>query len=821
MIRTDFLKKIIISSFFLACFFSFSFAQKSSEYASFVEDMESNKGYFNFYYDAESDELFLEVDKLETEFLYVNSLATGIGSNDIGLDRGQLGRERVVKFVKAGPKLLLVQPNLDYRADSENSYERESVEQAFAQSVLWGFKILKQEKGKYLVNATDFLLQDAHDVGRTLRKAKQGSYSVDKGRSALYIKRTKAFPENTEFETTLTFSGDPEGYDIRSVTPTPSAVTVREHHSFIKLPDSGYEPREFDPRAGYFEISYQDYATPIDQTLVKRFITRHRLEKKNPGAAVSEPVVPIVYYLDRGAPEPVRSALMEGASWWNQAFEAAGYKNAFRVELLPEDADPMDVRYNLIQWVHRSTRGWSYGGGITDPRTGEIIKGHVSLGSLRVRQDFLIATGLLSPYDGKGTSEEAKEMALARLRQLAAHEVGHTLGLAHNYTASMDGRASVMDYPHPKVEIENGMLNLADAYDNKIGAWDKVSITYGYQDFPEGTNEKQALDKILMDAYQDQHLSFLSDQDARPQSSANPRAHLWDNGSNAAKELEHVLEVRKIALEGIGENSIPEGRPVNEIEDVLAPIYFYHRYQTEAAVKVIGGLDYTYAVKGDGQQPTAMVDSSEQKEALQAVLKTLDANALTLPESLLRELPPRPLGYYRTRENIKSKTGLTFDPVSVAESSAEMTVSLLLNPARANRLVEHHARNNEQPGLGYVIDELLHSTIWASHAKGLEREVQHAINAVTLDQMMQLAVSKEASFQTSAITWNKLKILEKEVQKALSSAKGENETAALTYTIHKLNKFFEDPEEWEHKEVLSPPDGSPIGTGQFNCGTDD
>lgn len=318
---------------------SFSQAQKTSQYASFVKEMKENKGFFTFYYDSEDDELFLEVEKLNTEFLYINSLATGIGSNDIGLDRGQLGRERVVKFIKAGPKLLLIQPNLDYRADSDNVYEKESVEQAFAQSVLWGFKILKSEKGKYLVNATDFLIRDAHNVSGTLKRNKQGNYKVDKSRSALYPKRTKSFPENTEFEATLTFTGKPEDYDIRSVTPTSTAITVRQHHSFVQLPDDDYEPRVFDPRAGYFPLSYQDYATPIDKPLVKRFITRHRLEKKDPGANVSEAVEPIVYYLDRGAPEPVRSALMEGALWWNQAFEAAGYKNAFKVELFPEGAD--------------------------------------------------------------------------------------------------------------------------------------------------------------------------------------------------------------------------------------------------------------------------------------------------------------------------------------------------------------------------------------------------------------------------------------------------------------------------------------------------
>jgi len=792
-------------------------AQKSSDYSMFVKDMENNNGYFNFYYDVKSDELFIEVDKLDTEFLYVNSLATGIGSNDIGLDRGQLGQTRVVKFVKVGSKLLLVQINLDYRADSDNSYEKESVEQAFAQSVLWGFKILKEEKGKFLVNATEFLLQDAHDVSGTLKRNNQGNYQVDKSRSALYLKRTKAFPNNTEFEAIITFTGSSEGYNIRSVTPSSNAVTVRQHHSFIQLPDDNYKPREFDPRAGYFVLTYQDYASPIDEPLVKRFITRHRLQKKNPEAAISEPVEPIIYYLDRGAPEPIRSALMEGASWWNQAFEAAGYKNAFKVELLPEGADPMDVRYNLIQWVHRSTRGWSYGSSVTDPRTGEIIKGHVSLGSLRVRQDFLIATGLLSPYGQEGGSDEMKEMALARLRQLAAHEVGHTLGLAHNYTASMDDLSSVMDYPHPRVNIVEGKLNLNNAYDNKIGAWDKVSIAYGYQDFVEGVDEGDELNTLLLNAYQKQNLSFLSDQDARPQSSANPRAHLWDNGNNAAKELEHVLKVRAIALANLGSNTIQNGRPLAEIEEALAPIYFFHRYQTEAATKVVGGLDYTYAVKGDNQTPTQLIDPELQNQALKAVLHTLASSVLTLPESLLKELAPRPLGYSRTRENIKSNTGLTFDPISAAESSAKMTVALLLNPARANRLVEHHARDANQPSFNYVLDQLVNATIKFSKQRGLQREVQHVINVVVLNELMKLAVGSSSSSQTKAIVIFTLKNLQKDFENYLSSEKDINERASLVYMIHEITNFFENPNHWIEAETLPLPDGSPIGTIELNC----
>ena len=387
-----------------------------------IRGMQAMPGFFNLYWDARAGKVWLEIAKFDSEFLYVASLAAGIGSNDIGLDRGQFGDlepnapspEHLVRFERVGPKVLLVEKNLGYRAVTKNADEQRSVEEAFARSILWGFKVEAEEDGRVLVDATAFLLNDAHGVAEKLKAKKQGTYKVDDARSAIYLPLTKSFPKNTEFEATLTFAGEPEGDWIRSVTPTPKAVTVREHHSFVELPNDDYEPRVFDPRSGYYPMSYADYATPIQEPLVKRFIQRHRLRKKDPAAAMSEPVEPIVYYVDRGAPEPIKSALIEGASWWNQAFEAAGYEGAFQVQELPEGVDPMDLRYNVIEWVHRSTRGWSYGVSIIDPRTGEIIKGHVSLGSLRVRQDFLLAQGLVEAYAQWRDARSASARALAR-----------------------------------------------------------------------------------------------------------------------------------------------------------------------------------------------------------------------------------------------------------------------------------------------------------------------------------------------------------------------------------------------------------------------
>ena len=774
-------------------------------------------GFIDFIYNEKLDVIKLEINKLDDEFLYVNSLAAGIGSNDIGLDRGQLGGERVVKFIKAGNKLLLVQPNYGYRAISDNTDEVRAVDEAFAQSVLWGFVIESEVNGKYTINATDFLMQDAYDVSGTLSRTKQGTYKPDRTRSAFYLPRTKGFPQNTEFESILTFTGTAKGNYIRSVAPSSNSITVRQHHSFVQLPDNKFEPRAFDSRSGYFGMSFMDYATPISENIVKRFINRHRLVKKNPNAEVSEAVEPIIYYLDRGAPEPVRSALMDGARWWNQAFEAIGFKDAFQVKLLPEGADPLDVRYNVIQWVHRSTRGWSYGGGVFDPRTGEIIKGHVTLGSLRVRQDFLIAEGLLAPYEnGTTVPKEMEEMAISRLRQLAAHEVGHTIGLAHSYTSSTEGRASVMDYPHPLAEIEDGKIVLNNAYDDKIGAWDKVAIAYGYQDFKDGTNEKEALNDIVQNGIKS-GLTFLSDQDARPQGGAHPYAHLWDNGQNAYNELNRVMDVRALALKNFGENNIRNGVPYANLEEVLVPIYFFHRYQVEAAVKYIGGLNYRYALRGDGQLITEFVPKVEQEKALNALIGTIQPEALALSEALLKMIPPRPLGYDRTKELANIRTSLTFDALGIAEGAADITYGLIFHPSRAGRLVEYSARSTDQLSLENTIDAFIAAT-WKSERKsGYLLELQHVSENAFIESLFRLGVNDRASDQVHAIVNMKLDELSTWLKSNSATAKTFGDKAHMKWAANRVDLYKKNPSRFEIKGRLDPPAGSPIGMG-FSCG---
>ncbi|HKW57502.1 MAG TPA: zinc-dependent metalloprotease [Candidatus Acidoferrum sp.] len=792
--------------------------------------MKKFDGYFNLYWDAKQGKLWLEIDKWDTDFLYQSGLPAGIGSNDIGLDRGQLGATRIVRFARSGPKILLIQKNLEYRAVSNDPDERRAVRDSFAESALWGFTIAAEETVHVqsdivhaLVDATDFFLRDAHNIPATLRREKQGNYKLDPSRCFINPPPvTKNFPLNTEVESTLTFAGEDPGPWVRQVTPSPESITVREHHSFVQLPPPGYQPRVYDPRSSFFGIVYMDYASPVSEPIVKRFAARHRLEKKDPKAAVSEPVQPIVYYLDRGAPEPIRSALLEGARWWNQAFEAAGYKNAFRVELMPEGADPMDLRYNVIQWVHRATRGWSYGASVIDPRTGEIIKGHVTLGSLRVRQDYLIAEGLLAPYEtGKPASSKMMDMALARLRQLAAHEVGHTLGLMHNYSASTVHRSSVMDYPPPFVKLAaDGSLDLSDAYATGIGDWDKVSIAWGYSDFPPGADEHAALEKILHQAYS-RGLRYLTDQDARPAGSSSSLAHLWDSGSNAVDELNRLMQVRSAALKRFGENNIREGAPLATLEDTFVPIYLLHRYQVEAASKLVGGMDYTFALRGDGQVPTQIVSPSEQRRALAAVLATLKPEVLALPESLLKIVPPRPPEYPRGREHFKIHTSPAFDALAPAEAAAQHTLSFLFNPERAARLVEFHARDSANPSLDEVFDAVLNTTWKSPHPAAYNGQIANVVDDVVLYDLMALAANEHATDEVRAIAFLKLH----EIKDWLNSPSGGMQVifdqAHIFFAAQQIDLFEKDPKRLDLTPPDEPPDGQPIGSiGTPDCDWD-
>ena len=786
------MKKFLLSFILIS---NFSFSQETDY-----------QGFMDFSYNDDSGKIILEIDNLDNEFLYINSLSRGVGNNDLGLDRGQLGNSRIVYFTKRGNKILLIQPNLRYISNSSNELENKAVEEAFARSVLFGFEIVEKLTDSYKIDLTPFLLNDAHGVSQRLRFSNSGSYSLNKSMSAVDLERTKAFPDNIEFDVLLTFTGNPSGSLVRSVTPTASNLTVNQHHSFVKLPDDNYNKRKFDPRSGSNPFIVYDYSTPIDEKLEQRFIVRHRLNKKNPNDEMSEPVEPIIYYIDNGTPEPVKTALIEGGNWWNQAFESAGYKNAFRIEVLPEDADPMDVRYNLIQWIHRSTRGWSYGASIVDPRTGEIIKGQVSLGSLRVRQDYMILSGLVDNPNDIQNKSLIKKTSLDRIRQLSAHEIGHTLGFAHNYISSANNRSSVMDYPHPKIDLVDGKISIADAYSENIGDWDKVSVEYAYRDFPNTKNENNELDKIINEA-QKNGLYFLSDSDSRPVGSANPFSHLWDNGELPYKELNKLLKVRDLALKNIDLDNLVDGEPYDRIEDILVPIYMLHRYQIEAAAKAIGGVDYLYFVKNNNNDKVKFVDSKLQMKSLESLLSVLKPKNLVLPNNLIDILSPRSFRNPRTRENFVSNTGVAFDYINTSSSLINHTLTFLLNPERINRINQQNIFGDDILTLENYLAEISKSIFDNKKLNTYEKSVNNNTSSLYLDHLFM-------AFNNSRTNDLSKSIILASIMDTMNNL-STNPNNYNRFLINKIDGFLNNPDQYKPIEKTKIPDGSPIGN--FSC----
>ena len=772
---------------------SFSFSQETDY-----------QGFMNFSYNNDSGKIILDIDKLDTEFMYINSLSRGVGNNDLGLDRGQLGNSRIVYFTKRGNKILLIQPNLRYVSNSSNHLENKAVEEAFARSVLFGFDIIEISNDTYKIDITPFLINDAHGVSQRLKYSNAGSYSLNKSMSAIDLERTRAFPKNIEFDVILTFTGSPAGNLLRSVTPTASNLTVNQHHSFVELPDNNYKKRKFDPRSGSNPFIVYDYSTPIDKKLEQRFIVRHRLNKKYPNKEISVPIEPIVYYIDNGTPEPVKTALIEGGNWWNQAFESAGYKDAFRIEVLPDDADPMDVRYNLIQWIHRSTRGWSYGASIIDPRTGEIIKGQVSLGSLRVRQDYMILSGLLDNPNDIDNKKLIKKTSLDRIRQLSAHEIGHTLGFAHNYISSANNRSSVMDYPHPKIEIVNGKINIDNAYSKNIGDWDKISVRYAYTDIQE--NEDLELNLIMEEAV-NKGLYFLSDSDSRPVGSANPLSHLWDNGELPYKELNKLLKVRDLALQNIDLENLIDGETYDRIEDILVPIYMLHRYQIEATAKAIGGVDYLYFVKNRNNDKVKFVNSKLQIESLESLLNVLNPKNLTLPNNLIEILSPRSFRNPRTRENFESKTGVTFDYINASSSVVNHTFKFLMNSERINRINQQNMFGENILKLDKYLMMISNSIFDNKKMSLYESSINNNVASLFLDHLFLAFNNSKTNDLSKSIILSSIMInLER-----LSN----NPNDYNNFLMNKIRGFLDNPDKYKPIEKTKIPDGSPIGN--FSC----
>ncbi len=794
--------------------------------AESVADLDAKGGFLRLHMDQQKGKIFLEVPAPDAagkalELIYLEGLTSGLGSNPVGLDRGQMGDAKLLELRRVGEKVLFLEPNLKFRALSESETESRAVRQSFAPSVIWGADLVALDgDGRSLIDLTPFLVRDAHGVVATLKETKQGVFALDSKRSAVDFSACLAFPDNVELEAFLTYASEAPGELVEDTVPTKETFTLVQHHSFVRLPPPGYRTRDFDPRMPSYGVKFQDYAVGLEEPIEKAFINRHRLEKVNPGVERSAVREPIVYYVDPGAPEPVRSALLDGARWWAEAFEAAGFEDAYRVELLPAGAHPLDVRYNVIQWVHRSTRGWSYGHALSDPRTGEILKGHVSLGSLRVRQDILLFEGMAGvEKTGSGAADDPVQLALARIRQLAAHEVGHTLGFTHNFAASTYAdRASVMDYPAPLVQVNaaTGELDFSRAYGVGIGAWDAHSVRFAYSELAPGTTEKAALEAIVQEGLA-RGLLFLADDDARPAGAADPRANLWDNGAEPVAALEETLAVRLLALNRFGAGNLAPGRPLAHLQEVLAPLYFHHRYQLEAAAKVIGGLEYSYSLRGDGQTPSRPVSGERQRKALEVILGILAPEELDVPDQVLELLLPRPFDSESNREMFASGTAPAFDPLGAAATAASSLAGHLLVPERLARVRDHSRRDPTMLSLEELLGGLVaRSFPLEPRMEGRLAEVRRTTARAVAEAILLRAADPKLDPELGAwLEWSLRQIL----------LRLESPVAELTLTegVHRraltarLERFLDREYRagampWKPAE---PPPGSPIGMDHY------
>jgi hypothetical protein len=756
-------------------------------------------------------------------FLYQVYMRSGLGSTPVGLDRSAPAQSQVISFRRTGKKVMAELQNNAFRADGGGAEEKSSVHDSFPPSIVWAGDISAEDKdGSVLVDVSSFLTRDAFNAAEQIKATDQGSFKPSKELSYPDVAAVQAFPDNLEMEAHQTFTSDEPGREVQGLAPEPHSITLVEHHSLIRLPAPGFKPRLADPRTGAIADLVIDFSAPLDKPLARQYAHRFRLEKIDPSAARSPVKKPIVFYVDRGAPEPVRTALIEGARWWNQAFEAAGFIDAFRVDILPEGVSPLDARYNVINWVHRQTRGWSYGANIIDPRTGEIVKAVVLLGSQRVRQDRIIFEGLEgADKTGKGGPNDPLVIALARLRQLAVHESGHGIGLEHNMAGStFDDRASVMDYPPPRVKITaSDQLDFSDAYQVGVGSWDRFAIKWLYSEFPEGTDEAAALDAIVRDGYA-HGLRYASDEDARPTGSAQPNGALWDDGTDSVAGLEQALKVRRIALGRFGLANLPAGAPISDLRRVIVPIYLFHRYEVASVAKSVGGIDFIYGVNGDGRQPSRPVPAAQQRRALTALLATLDPALLDLPDPLINQLSGGREGagdpQYLTEVFGDSRTPV-FDIGSAAATAADITLSEVLNPARLNRVADLGGRDSQQ----LQLSELLAHTVaaaWPTAAANTGRAglIRRSVQARLVARLAGLLEDKSLSPTATAEVRAALTALGHRL--ALVKAGDAADVAQAAYYAQIILNPARDElhglVEADKRRALEPPPGMPIGSGE-------
>ncbi|MDQ6634686.1 MAG: zinc-dependent metalloprotease [Gemmatimonadota bacterium] len=784
-------------------------ATPATSIAARTAGMEKRDGFIPLYLDRRTGRIALEIPRDSLRVLFFLELATGLGSNPIGLDRGSDGASHIARFDRSGEHVLVVLENWKYRSSArDNPAHLRTVAEAFAPSTMAALPLLAEERGRLLVDATDFFLRDWLDVAGTLARSNEGSYALARDRSSIHEQYTKAFPENTEVDVSLTFAaqGRP-GEIVASVVPDGRAFTLRQHASLMKLPDDGYRPRVLDPRVGFGGITFKDYAQPIQSPLEVRWIARHRLQRADPADPASPIRNPIVYYIDRGIPEPVRTATKEGVSWWVRAFDQAGLTGGFRVEDLPEGVDPLDSRYNVVQWENRNERGWSIGGSLDDPRTGEILKGMARLDSHRARTDYNLYAGLM----GADAAAADTAFVLARVRQVSAHEVGHTLGMAHNYIASTYERASVMDYPPPRVRLDgSGHIDISAAYGVGPGAYDVWAIHWAYGTFPPAS-EADSLRALVADGLRKGFL-FLSDADARPEFASDPRVNLWDDAASADEFMKHQMAVRRVAIARFGERNIRPGEPIALLQERFVPIYFFHRFAINALAKTIGGMEYSNAVRGDALQATRPIAGDRQRRALTTLAAALQPAELDIPDTVLTLLAPRPFSYGPYVELFGSRTRPAFDELGAARTLAQMIVDAVLQRERAGRLVQFAGHGRDPLTLAETIDSLAAAT-WrerpaaAPKVAALQRVTQRAL----ADRLLSLAADRNAAPEARAIADYKIAQLRDQARRRAVRVGSEAERAHWAALAGDLTRWMERRELPAPTPALVAPPGDPFG----------